>query len=108
MTDQTATDPAAMTGLDRAVVELPNGTVLLDDFTLLARPGELLAVLGPSGCGKSTLLRAIAGLQPLRAGRVLIRGRDVTRLDPPGRDVAMVFEKTALIPTLDLARNMGF
>ncbi|WP_395725952.1 ABC transporter ATP-binding protein [Nakamurella sp.] len=99
---------AGGTGLDRAVVALPDGTVLLDDFTLLARPGELLVVLGPSGCGKSTLLRAVAGLQPVRAGRVLIQGRDVTRFAPPDRDVAMVFERTTLLPTLDVARNMGF
>lgn len=103
-----STDPAEATGLDRAVVALPDGTVLLDDFTLLARRGELLVVLGPSGCGKSTLLRAIAGLQPMRAGRVLIQGADVTRLPPPARDVAMVFERTTLLPTLDVARNMGF
>lgn len=103
-----AADPAEGTGLEDAVVALPDGTVVLDDFTLLARPGELLAVLGPSGCGKSTLLRAVAGLQPVRAGRVLIQGRDVTRLPPPARDVAMVFERTTLLPTLDVARNMGF
>lgn len=108
MTDQPPSDSAAATGLERAVVALADGTVVLGDFTLLARPGELLAVLGPSGCGKSTMLRAIAGLQPLRAGRVLIQGRDVTRLGPQVRDVAMVFEKTALFPTLDVARNMGF
>ncbi|HEY5882587.1 MAG TPA: ABC transporter ATP-binding protein [Nakamurella sp.] len=85
-----------------------DGTVVLRDFTLLAEPGELLAILGPSGCGKSTILRSVAGLLPVRPGQVLIQGRDVTRLEPPGRDVAMVFEKTALYPTLDLARNMGF
>jgi multiple sugar transport system ATP-binding protein len=89
-------------------VEQLDGMIVLEDFTLLAEPGELLVVLGPSGSGKSTLLRALAGLLPLRAGRVLIQGRDVTRLDAPGRDVAMVFEKTALYPTLDVARNMGF
>ena len=99
---------AGRTGLVGATVTQIDGTVVLHDFTLLAGPGELLVVLGPSGCGKSTLLRAIAGLLPVRTGRVLIQGRDVTRLEPPGRDVAMVFEKTALMPTLDLARNMGF
>src|SRR5450631_2080852 len=50
----------ACTGLDRVTVVHPDGTVALRDVTLLARPGELLAVLGPSGCGKSTALRAIA------------------------------------------------
>lgn len=109
MTDSSDPNGAAgATGLDRAVVQLPGGPVVLDGFTLLARPGELLAVLGPSGCGKSTMLRAIAGLLPLRDGRTLIQGRDVTRLEPSARDVAMVFEKTTLLPTLDLAQNMGF
>jgi multiple sugar transport system ATP-binding protein len=108
MNDHSPGEAGDTTGLDRAVVALPDGTVVFDDFTLLARRGELLAVLGPSGCGKSTLLRTIAGLQPVRAGRVLIQGRDVTKLEPPARDVAMVFEKTALFPTIDLARNMAF
>ncbi len=107
MTDSPDTEPA-LTGLERATVAQADGTVVLADFTLLARPGELLAVLGPSGSGKSTMLRAVAGLLPVRAGRVLIRGRDVTGLDPPGRDLAMVFQEPQLLPTLDLARNMGF
>src|SRR5690349_10403825 len=89
MNDHSPGEADDATGLDRAVVALPDGTVVLDDFPLLARRGELLVVLGPSGCGKSTLLRTIAGLQPMRAGRVLIQGRDVTKLEPPARDVAM-------------------
>ncbi len=107
MTDSFAAD-VALTGLDRVTVAQPDGTVVLADFTLLARPGELLVVLGPSGCGKSTMLRAIAGLLPVRGGRVLIQGQDVTALGPPHRDVAMVFEGGQLMPTLDVARNMGF
>ena len=95
------------TGLDAATVVQRDGTVSLQDVTILARPGELLAVLGPSGSGKSTLLRAIAGLAKLRSGRVLIAG-EPTRLDPAYRDLAMVFERTQLMPLLDVARNMGF
>jgi len=98
----------AMTGLDRATVAQRDGAMVLADFTLLARPGELLTVLGPSGSGKSTMLLAIAGVLALRAGRVLIDGRDVTKAQPGARDVAMVFEKSQLIPTMDVARNMGF
>ncbi len=95
------------TGLDAATVVQRDGTVSLADVTVLARPGELLAVLGPSGSGKSTLLRAIAGLIKLRSGRVVIAG-EPTRADPSQRDLAMVFERTQLMPLLDVARNMGF
>jgi multiple sugar transport system ATP-binding protein len=84
-----------------------DGTVSLDDVTVLARPAELLVVLGPSGSGKSTVLRAIAGLARVRSGRVLIAGRP-TNADPAQRNLAMVFERTQLMPLLDVARNMGF
>ena len=97
----------ACTGLDRVTVVHPDGTVALRDVTLLARPGELLAVLGPSGCGKSTALRAIAGLTKLASGRVLIAGQ-ITTAEPAYRDVAMVFENTHLVPFMGVARNMSF
>ena len=95
----------ACTGLDRVTVVHPDGTVALRDVTLLARPGELLAVLGPSGCGKSTALRAIAGLTKLASGRVLIAGQ-ITTAEPAYRDVAMVFENTHLVPFMGVARNI--
>ena len=107
MSDGTGAEGQGCTGLDGATVVQRDGTVTLHDLTLLARPGELLAVLGPSGSGKSTLLRAIAGLAKLQSGRVLVAGRP-TSSDPAHRDLAMVFERTQLMPLLDVARNMGF
>jgi len=101
------TDFEGCTGLDGATVVQRDGTVTLQDVTVLAKPGELLAVLGPSGSGKSTLLRAVAGLARVQRGRVLIAG-EPTSLDPAYRDIAMVFENTHLVPFLDVARNMGF
>ena len=84
------------------------GTVALRRVTLLAEPGELLVVLGPSGSGKSTLLRAVAGLVPVRSGAILIDGADATDWPAQRRDVAMVFEYTALLPFLDVSDNLGF
>ncbi|HEY7104599.1 MAG TPA: ABC transporter ATP-binding protein [Mycobacteriales bacterium] len=92
----------------RAVTVVRGDVVALRDVTLLAGPGELLAVLGASGSGKSTLLRTVAGLLPLRAGEVVIDGEPATRMSPGERRVAMVFEDGALIPFLDAADNMGW
>ncbi|OLF19213.1 ABC transporter ATP-binding protein [Actinophytocola xanthii] len=79
----------------------------LDGVDLEAKPGELLVVVGPSGSGKSTLLRAVAGLESLDAGRVLIDDRDVTGVPAGRRDVALVFQEAALFPHLRVAANIG-
>ncbi|MGW5049510.1 ABC transporter ATP-binding protein [Actinokineospora sp. NPDC004072] len=68
---------------------------------------ELLVIVGPSGSGKSTLLRAIAGLEPLDGGRVLVGERDVTDVPAGRRDVAMVFQEAAVFPHLTVAANIG-
>jgi ABC-type sugar transport system ATPase subunit len=80
----------------------------LRGIDLAVEPGELMAVLGASGSGKSTLLRAIAGLEPADAGRVLIDGADQTAVPPARRGVAMVFQSFALFPHLSVERNIGF
>jgi iron(III) transport system ATP-binding protein len=85
------------------------GTVrAVDGITLTIHPGELFFLLGPSGCGKTTLLRCIAGFAEPDQGRVLIDGRDVTRLPPHRRDAGMVFQNYALWPHLSVARNVSF
>ncbi len=86
----------------------PNGHVAIDDATFGIRDGELLVLVGPSGCGKSTLLRLIAGLEEASAGSILIGERDVTRLEPRDRDIAMVFQSYALYPHMSVERNLGF
>jgi multiple sugar transport system ATP-binding protein len=67
-----------------------------------------LALLGPSGCGKTTALRVLAGLEAPTAGRVLIGGRDVTRLQPRDRDIAMVFQSYALYPHMTVGDNIAY
>src|SRR3954464_1043381 len=69
---------------------------------------SFLALLGPSGCGKTTALRILAGLEMPTAGKVLIGDRDVTRLQPRDRDVAMVFQSYALYPHMAIADNIGY
>jgi lactose/L-arabinose transport system ATP-binding protein len=70
--------------------------------------GEFCVFVGPSGCGKSTLLRMVAGLEDTTSGTIRIGGRDVTRVDPSERGVAMVFQTYALYPHMTVAENMGF
>src|SRR5882757_7929560 len=70
--------------------------------------GEFMVLVGPSGCGKSTTLRMLAGLEEVNDGRIFIGDRDVTKLPPKDRDIAMVFQNYALYPHMSVADNMAF
>ena len=84
------------------------GTEVLRGIDLRLHDGEMLVIVGASGCGKSTLLRLVAGLEVASAGRILIDGRDVTRVDPSARDIAMVFQNYALYPHMSVFDNMAY
>ena len=71
------------------------------------RDGEFVVLVGPSGCGKSTLLRMIAGLENITAGEIRIGDRVVNNVPPKERDVAMVFQNSALVH-MTVAANMAF
>jgi ABC-type sugar transport system ATPase subunit len=75
---------------------------------LTVNSGELLVILGPSGSGKSTILRLIAGLERPSSGTLRIDGRDMKRIAPHRRDVAMVFQNPALYPHLSVFGNLAF
>lgn len=83
-------------------------TQALHDIDLDAEADELLVVLGPTGAGKTTLLRAIAGLERLDAGSIVMDGQDVTALDPAARDIALVFQNFSLYPRWSVRRNLEF
>lgn len=70
--------------------------------------GEFVVLVGPSGCGKSTTLRMVAGLEEISSGTLTIGDREVSRVAPKDRDVAMVFQNYALYPHLDVAENIAF
>ena len=70
------------------------GLPIVRGASLSVAQGEIVAVLGPNGAGKSTLVKAVAGLVPVSAGRVLLQGQDITRV-PAHR---MVFEGLAFVP----------
>ncbi len=85
-----------------------DGVVAVDGLSLALERGELLALLGPSGSGKTTTLRLLAGFEVPDAGRVIVDGEDVTRVEPVARRFGMVFQHYALFPHLDVGENVAF
>src|SRR5688500_10577125 len=85
-----------------------DGPLAVDHVDLEIRDGEFMVLVGPSGCGKSTMLQMLAGIVEVSEGSIHIGDRDVTRLDPRKRDIAMVFQSYALYPHLTVRGNLGF
>jgi sulfate transport system ATP-binding protein len=80
----------------------------LNDVSIEVPDGSLTALLGPSGSGKSTLLRAIAGLETLDGGRVLIDGEDVSKKPTQKREVGFVFQHYAAFKHMTVYENVAF
>ena len=90
------------------VVKRYGETQVIHGVDLDIEDGAFCVFVGSSGCGKSTLLRMVAGLEETTEGAMKIGARDVTRMDPAERGVAMVFQTYALYPHMTVAENMGF
>ncbi|MFF0727228.1 ABC transporter ATP-binding protein [Streptomyces sp. NPDC004134] len=80
----------------------------VDRIALDVSDHEIVSVLGPSGSGKSTLLRAVAGLQPVAGGRVLLGGRDLAGVPAHRRGVGLMFQDQQLFPHRDVGGNVSF
>lgn len=92
----------------KKIVKRYGQTTALGPIDIDVRQGELLTLLGPSGCGKTTTLHIIAGLTEPTEGKMLLDGRDITRLAPPYRDIGLVFQNYALFPHRTIAQNVAF
>src|SRR5580700_7058796 len=82
--------------------------IVLDDVSVEAPTGSLLALLGPSGSGKTTLLRIIAGLEVPDAGSVHYQNGDVTQFSARDRNVGFVFQHYALFRHMTVFENVAF
>lgn len=96
----TASEP----GLVVDVVVAPRDVVA----RLEVAPGESVALLGPNGAGKSTVLDVVAGLVAPTSGHVTLAGREVTRVQPHLRRVALLAQEPLLFPHLSVLDNVAF
>ncbi len=89
-----------------------DGKAVVNDVSLSAPEGKILALLGASGSGKSTILRLIAGLEPLDGGEIRLGDEIVSTrartLPAEARRVGMVFQDYSLFPHLNAATNVAF
>jgi ABC-type sugar transport system ATPase subunit len=78
------------------------------ELSLEIADGEFMVLVGPSGSGKTTALRMLAGLEAITSGSIFIGDREVNRVAPRERDIAMVFQDYALYPQMTVFDNLAF
>ncbi|MCR9138676.1 MAG: ABC transporter ATP-binding protein [Alphaproteobacteria bacterium] len=81
---------------------------VIKDMNLTIEDGEFVVMLGQSGCGKTTTLRAIAGLETVTSGEILIDGKEVQNEKAADRDIAFVFQSFSLYPHMTVYENIAF
>jgi molybdenum ABC transporter ATP-binding protein len=89
-------------------VSLALGAFALRAVSLTVKKGDYYFIIGPSGAGKTVLMEAIAGLHLPDAGEILIEGRDVSRIPPEKRRIALVYQDYSLFPHMTVEENIGF
>ncbi|HEX8196056.1 MAG TPA: ABC transporter ATP-binding protein [Pyrinomonadaceae bacterium] len=104
ITETSAAAAASVRGLSKSFGK----TTVLEDINFEVSEGESLVLLGASGSGKTTILRIIAGLEEPDSGRVILHGRDVTKLPARERGVGVIFQDYALFPRMTVEQNIGF
>ena len=85
------------------------GVDILRGVSIRVQPGEMVAIIGPNGAGKSTLMKALFGLLPVRTGRVLLAGEEITRESPDRlvrRGMCYVPQTDNVFPSLTIRENL--
>ena len=84
------------------------GGFSLSGLSFALAAGEYGILMGRTGSGKTTLLESICGLKPVVSGRVVVNGRDVTRLKPGARGIGFVPQEGALFKSMTVRDQIGF
>ena len=84
------------------------GAFELRDVSFTVPRGKYGVVIGPAGSGKTTLLETIAGILPLRAGVIVLDGRETRDLPPEARRVGFVYQHGYLFPHLSVEENVAY
>lgn len=84
--------------------------VILDDFNLEVKKGEVIVIIGPSGCGKSTLLRCLNALEDIQGGEILLDGLPIRKnakdISSMRQKIGMVFQSYDLFPHKTILENI--
>ena len=94
--------------VDKFYGPIGHGVHAVKGISMQVVRGEIIALLGSSGCGKTSTLRMVAGFEEVSRGAINIAGREVHRLPPVQRNVAMAFEGYSLYPTVTVRDNIAF
>jgi ABC-type Fe3+/spermidine/putrescine transport system ATPase subunit len=84
------------------------GDFRLKDINLEVTEGEYFILLGPTAAGKTVLLETIAGLNPLKQGKITLKGKDITAMSPEKRGISLVYQDHALFPHLSVKNNITY
>ena len=95
-------------GVDKFYGRIDHGVHAVKRLDMAVEAGEIVALLGSSGCGKTSTLRMIAGFEEVSRGSITLAGRELNKLPPVKRGVAMAFEGYSLYPPLTVRDNMAF
>ncbi|MEA3415338.1 MAG: ABC transporter ATP-binding protein, partial [Thermodesulfobacteriota bacterium] len=95
------------------MIQIKNLNVKLSGFSLhnidlTVEKGKFFTLLGPTGAGKTVVLESAIGIIPITNGRVIINGKDVTRLPPEKRGIGIVYQDFALFPHLTVYQNITY
>jgi len=107
--------PSADSAIDRPLLELRNASkafgyvIALENASLSAYAGSVVALVGDNGAGKSTMVKVLAGVHRMDSGELFVDGRPVTIDNPSdaqGLGISTVFQDLALVEALDIAANV--